>query len=396
MAEKGSEMASMELESDIINFLGVPEGKVDVSGKDLLDNAPENDLQLGEGAAKSSSPNTPNTHANVKTAILDRNKNIDDSNENAQKIAAVKKAKRDSEAKELKGKNAMPAPPPRPLEAGASKGKHVRLGNLEFTTEQVNGNTIHAHLKLSGRNIHGKTLEVDETTTMNGALHLKSDGEKIVSQVTSKDLFPSVFVNKMDVKSSGIAVGNEGGFFDHNDGFITYEPISSANGLKVNSQLQATGKIQGNSGAEIGGPGATKKSAITGRTAQIVLHANQNDVDAGGVAVSNAGGFFDFKDGAITFEPLDRTSALNVNAPFKVVKASEFEGDVLIKGDLHIEGHVNFGVKESDIVKFDSKFADFHKKNTALESRVMELESTNAALLERLERMETMMQEMAR
>ena len=138
----------------------------------------------------------------------------------------------------------------------------------------------------------------------------------------------------------------------------------------------------------------TTRKSHNWRNVQVVMNANKNDVHAGGIAVSNTGGFFDFKDDAITYETLDKAGGLNVNAPFKVMKAAEFEGDVLVKGDLHIDGHVNFGVKASDVKNFDAKFAEFHQKNNQLESRVAELESTNSALLDRLERMETMMQEM--
>ena len=375
-----------DLESDIINFLGVAEDKVVVDSANLLDDAPVKDL-LGEGETS--------THMNVTSnraaQVVENDSTIHAANEQAAKIEGVKKAKRDTEANELKNKNAMPAPPPRA--DTTHQGKHVRLGNLQFTTEQVNGNVVHAHLSLSGRDIHGKTLVIDDTTTMTGALHMKGDGEKITSKITNKDLSASMFVNKKDVKSCGIAVGNEGGFFDHNDGFITYEPLSSNEGLKVNSNLHVVGSLVADAGIAAGGSGTTRKSH-NWRNVQVVMNANKNDVHAGGIAVSNTGGFFDFKDDAITYEPLDKAGGLNVNAPFKVMKAAEFEGDVLVKGDLHIDGHVNFGVKASDVKNFDAKFAEFHQKNNQLESRVAELESTNSALLDRLERMETMMQEM--
>jgi len=401
-----------------VNFLGVSgdDHGDDVANDGELDNAPENDLQVGESVEPKNAEEDDGkkaTNATNATKAAPAKKKTSGSHEHEMTAAAKasnaakrqkaqekhkesrtkQKSKRaKAEAKEHKQKKAMPAPPPRRLSQGQKRGKVIRLGNMEFVSEKVDSNTLHAKLTLSGRDIRGKTLKVFGNTKIDGALHLRGKGSLLRSKVTNKKLRATLFVNKKNVKSCGIAVSNEGGFFDHNDGFITYEPLDGKNGFKVNSELRARKKIHAEGGLHIGGQGTHMRSSVTKRVVKTIMHTNINEVKGGGFAVSKAGGFFDFKDGAITYEPLEGSDGLTVNSGFKVMKDAHFKGNVKITGKLQLDGEINIGVLKAKDLHFDAEFRKFHTKHNKLEDRVKELESTNAALMERLERMEVVMQ----
>merc|ERR1712070_118141 len=112
----------------------------------------------------------------------------------------------------------------------------------------------------------------------------------------------------------------------------------------------------------------------------------------GGFAVSKSGGFFDFKDNYITFEPIEGHKGLNINSKFDVQKTASFKTDVSVKGTLSVDGDINVGGVRMGM--FGKAFSGYKKKHDSLEDRVKELESTNTALTERLQRMEMMMQEL--
>jgi len=284
----------------------------------------------------------------------------------------------------------MPSPPPR--KGQRKRGKVVRLGNMEFVSEKIDSNTLHAKLTLSGRDIKGKTLDVHGHTNIGGALHLRGKGTRLRSKVTGKYVRATVFVNKKNVKSCGVAISNEGGFFDHNDGFVTYEPLDGKHGLKINSQLRTGGKIHAEGGLHIGGQGSKLQSQVTKRIVKTIMHTNVNNVKGGGFAVSKAGGFFDFKDGSITYEPLEGSKGLHINSEFKVIKDAHFKGNVKITGNLMLDGEINIGLSKGGLNAFDGHFAKFHTQHNKLEKRVKELEASNKMLVERLQQMETMMQ----
>jgi hypothetical protein len=50
-------------------------------------------------------------------------------------------------------------------------------------------------------------------------------------------------INGNNDTGGGLAVSDDGGFFDWNDGFVTYEPLCCGQGLKVNSNLTVTGGL---------------------------------------------------------------------------------------------------------------------------------------------------------
>lgn len=283
----------------------------------------------------------------------------------------------------------MPSPPPR---RGTRKVPHIKLGRVEFSTEKVNGNTLHAMKSLSGRNIKGHTLRVQGAAHISGTLHLRGKGKLIKSKVNNKSLRATVFVNKKNVKGCGIAVSDQGGFFDHNDGFITYEPLSGKKGMKVNSPLLSTGPLYADGTLHLGGKGGMRKSKTTGRTVHALIHTNRHMALGGGFAVSDSGGFFDFKDGFITYEPLNGAKGLLVNSNLGVQGKVDFRKNVEIKGSLNVKGDINMGGVK--MMSFGKAFSGFHKKHDKLDDRVKELESRNAMLTEKLMKMETMMQAM--
>merc|ERR1712072_733661 len=287
-----------------------------------------------------------------------------------------------------KRKNKMRPPPAK----YHGRRPHIRLANVEFTTEKITAKRLHATHTLSGNSIVGKKMTVRGRAKILGALHLRGRGDLIRSKVNKKTLRATVFVNKKNVKGCGIAVSNEGGFFDHNDQYITYEPLSGRKGLKINSKLTTMGTLYADGTLHLGGKGGARVSKVTGRTVHTLLHTNRHTTHGGGFAVSDAGGFFDFKDGYITYEPLKGEKGLNVNSKFSVVHGAQFKKDLSVSGDLNVKGNINVGGVK--MMSFTKSFSGFHKKHEQLQNRVKELEDTNAALTQRMAKMEVMMQEM--
>ncbi len=51
----------------------------------------------------------------------------------------------------------------------------------------------------------------------------------------NKIKYPNLMVNGSNQNGGGIAVSDDGGFFDWNDGFVTFEPLCCASGLRVSN-----------------------------------------------------------------------------------------------------------------------------------------------------------------
>jgi hypothetical protein len=58
-----------------------------------------------------------------------------------------------------------------------------------------------------------------------------------------KTKYVKAMINGNNDTGGGIAVSDDGGFFDWNDGYLTYEPLCCGQGLKVNSPLTVTGNL---------------------------------------------------------------------------------------------------------------------------------------------------------
>lgn len=117
---------------------------------------------------------------------------------------------------------------------------------------------------------------------------------------------PQIYANGDNHIGGGIRVSDDGGFFDYNDSWITYNGFSglkiagnngpaSANGVLAVMGRVGVGTTQPTYPLELTGSGP----ALHGGTAQIM--ANADDHFGGGVRVSNDGGFYDFNDGWITY-----------------------------------------------------------------------------------------------
>jgi len=76
------------------------------------------------------------------------------------------------------------------------------------------------------------------TTALNFPLTISKGGTGWDSFGRTK--YPQLMVNANNQTGGGIAVSDDGGFFDWNDGYITYEPLCCGQGLKVNSNLTIT------------------------------------------------------------------------------------------------------------------------------------------------------------
>merc|ERR1719231_430197 len=150
----------------------------------------------------------------------------------------------------------------------------------------------------------------------------------------------------------------------------------------MNSALTTTGPIYADGTLRLGGKGFKKISKQTKREVHTLLHTNRQMQQGGGFAVSDTGGIFDFKDGYITYEPLEGAHGFRVNSKLRVDKKADFHGDIRVRGALHVDGGITFGKMDN----FDQAFAGFNKKHNVVEERVKELERTNALLTERLER----------
>jgi len=61
------------------------------------------------------------------------------------------------------------------------------------------------------------------------------------SAATGRTVYVKEFVNGDNQTGGGIAISDDGGFFDWNDGYITYEPLCCGQGLKVDSTLTVNG-----------------------------------------------------------------------------------------------------------------------------------------------------------
>jgi hypothetical protein len=55
--------------------------------------------------------------------------------------------------------------------------------------------------------------------------------------------YPQLMVNGINQTGGGIAISDDGGFFDWNDGYITYEPLCCNQGLRVRSNLTVEGNV---------------------------------------------------------------------------------------------------------------------------------------------------------
>ncbi len=78
-------------------------------------------------------------------------------------------------------------------------------------------------------------------TTPDFPLHINADGTSQASYpgaTASQQAKVQLFVNQSNVTGGGLAISTEGGFFDLNDGYITYLPLSSGQGLRVQGELK--------------------------------------------------------------------------------------------------------------------------------------------------------------
>lgn len=69
------------------------------------------------------------------------------------------------------------------------------------------------------------------TTYPNYPLQIDATGSGWNSFGVTK--YPGLMVNGANVNGGGIAISDDGGFFDWNDGFVTFEPLCCASGLRV-------------------------------------------------------------------------------------------------------------------------------------------------------------------
>jgi len=94
-------------------------------------------------------------------------------------------------------------------------------------------------------------------------------------------------VNANNQTGGGIAVSDDGGFFDWNDGYITYEPLCCGQGLKVNSNLTITnGSLCLSNGCRNSWPGLSTRIVVAGPVCGCLVEAvascNSDEIITGG------------------------------------------------------------------------------------------------------------------
>jgi len=274
--------------------------------------------------------------------------------------------------------------------------KHIVLKNLSVKTHTVLAQELHASvaLKTTHLQVAGNLNVNSKFSVFHGAVHLSGQGENLSSGKSSVSLKAALIVNKSNQKGSGLALSNKGGFFDHHDGYVTYESLEKGKGFNVNAEMRISSVLHVDGSIKLGGKGILRKSSVTGRDVYTNLHTNQDNNYATGFAVSDAGGWFDFKDDYITYEPLSGKKGLKVNSKLRIQGLAEFNSDVSIEGTLSVANDINVG--GSNMLSFSS-FSDQHKQHKVdhetLLHRVSRLESTNKQLQKRLEQFETAMLE---
>merc|ERR1712054_419057 len=202
--------------------------------------------------------------------------------------------------------------------------KHIVLKDLSFNTHTIKAKRLQAVQTLRSKNLHvGKALLVNgRRSTFHGVIHIGGNGEQLKPKQSSKDpkkqqkLSAALVINKSKRKGIGVAFSNKGGFFDHNNGYVTYESLQQGTGMHVNTPLKVSGVLYADGSLKLGGKGILHHSAVTGRKVYTTLHTNRHTSYATGFAVSDTGGFFDFKDDYITYEPLKGKKGFKVNGEF--------------------------------------------------------------------------------
>ncbi len=74
---------------------------------------------------------------------------------------------------------------------------------------------------------------------------LRTAGNGVAYGSYGKTKYYTIMANGGNRTGGGIAVSDDGGFFDWNDGYITYEPLCCNQGLKVNSNIYVNGFYSG-------------------------------------------------------------------------------------------------------------------------------------------------------
>lgn len=72
-------------------------------------------------------------------------------------------------------------------------------------------------------------------------LHITKNGNDWTSHGKTKNI--QLMANGTNQTGGGIAISDDGGFFDWNDGYITYEPLCCGQGLRVNSNLVVNASV---------------------------------------------------------------------------------------------------------------------------------------------------------
>jgi len=148
------------------------------------------------------------------------------------------------------------------------------------------------------------------------------------AEYTNYGSSPEILANGDNHYGGGIAVSDDGGFFDYNDFWITY---NGSTGLL----------ISGNAGQGITTGAGTFIAANMGHSGipyyggSPHLVANGDNHYGGGIAVSDDGGFYDYNDGWITY---------NGSTGLKIAGNN---GAASTGNDLYVTGNVGIGVGAS-------------------------------------------------
>lgn len=129
----------------------------------------------------------------------------------------------------------------------AAYGSLTVGNNLYVSTLRIDGDSINrtdnGPLYIAERNTSGIAMG-DPSSQIYAEIFgwLRTAGNGVAYGSYGKTKYYTIMANGANRTGGGIAVSDDGGFFDWNDGYITYEPLCCNQGFRVNSNIYVNGR----------------------------------------------------------------------------------------------------------------------------------------------------------